>query len=132
MAKITPTDELNYKGEPRQRKRYATIDEEELERMSRLHLTNTEIAQWFNCDINTLSLEPYRTIIANGKSETKQRLKQKIIQRALIDNSDTALIFALKNYCGWGDNKDKAGDTPPPVLKLEFSVPEVKDETSDK
>lgn len=98
------TKELNYKGEPRQRKEKATIDLEELKRLARLHLTNIDIAEWFGCDINTLSKTPYTEIILNAKSETKQRLKQKAIQRALIDNSDTMLIFCLKNYCGWTNN----------------------------
>lgn len=114
--------ELNYKGLPRQRKEKAIIDKEELTRLSRLHLTNEEMAEWFNCAVSVLSTEPYKTIIHKGKSEIKQRLKQKAIQRALQENSDTMLIFCLKNYCGWNDNKQSMdvtinnGPTQAPTL----------------
>lgn len=114
---------LNYKGEPRQRKVYGSIDVVDLERLARLHLTNRELAEWFNVNENTLALEPYKHIIAKGKSETKQRLKQKAIQRALIDDSDTMLIFCLKNYCGWSNNeKQEQGDQPvAPAINIQFT-----------
>lgn len=97
-----------------------TPNTDELRRLSRLHLTDQEMADWLDCHITTLQLPQYKKIIHDGRSETKQRLKQKVIQRALDDNSDTALIFALKNYCGWSNN-DKVemkieGTVPPPSL----------------
>jgi hypothetical protein len=85
-------------------------DLEELERLARLHVTYKEMAEWFGCNESLLQYEPYFTIIAKARSETKQRLKQKALQRALVENSDTLLIFCLKNYCGWGDNKSIIGE----------------------
>lgn len=96
------------------------IDIKELERLSHLHLTTNELAEWFGCHRTTLDREPYLSIIQRGRAETKQRLKQKAIQRALEDNSDTMLIFSLKNYCKWGDNGPTDGDGKPAPIQIEF------------
>jgi len=80
------------------------IDVDVLTNLARLHTTNAEIAKWFGIHPATLSHSPYIEIIEKAKSETRQRLKRKAISRALDDNSDTMLIFCLKNYCGWSNN----------------------------
>lgn len=86
-------------------------DLDELQRLARLHVTYKEIAEWFGCNESLLQYEPYVSIIAKARSETKQRLKQRALQRALVEGSDTLLIFCLKNYCGWGDNKAIIGES---------------------
>jgi len=101
---------------PRGVKQVRKVNHEELERLARLHLTSKEIAEWFNCSVELLQREPYLSIIVKGRSETKQRLKQKAIQRA-FENSDTMLIFCLKNYCGWGDNKVGVAEEPDVDIK---------------
>lgn len=89
------------------------IDKEELVRLARLHVTLQEMAEWFKCTREYLSMEPFITLINDAKSETKQRLKQKALQRALVDNSDPMLKFCLKNYCKWSDADIVSdGDTP--------------------
>ena len=96
------------------------IDEVELKRLAELHITNKEIAQWFSVHEDTLGQPYYAEIIKNGKSLTKQRLKQKAIQRALQDNSDTMLIFCLKNYCGWSNNDNaKPIEVEEPAMTIE-------------
>lgn len=104
------------KGQPKPEQK---VDHEELQKLARLHLTSVEMAEWFGCSVDLLTREPYLSIIHKGKSETKQRLKQKAIQRALVDNSDTMLIFCLKNYCKWGDN-GPTDQTDSGVIKVEF------------
>jgi len=96
------------------------VDMDELERLSKLHLTAGEIAEWFGCSPELLQRDPYLSIIQRGRADTKQRLKQKAIQRALEDNSDTMLIFSLKNYCKWGDNGPTDGDSKPVPIQIEF------------
>ena len=68
-----------------------------------MHLTTVEIANWFGCSRALLECEPFVAIIDKGRAETKQRLKQKALQRALVEDSDVMLKFCLKNYCGWTD-----------------------------
>lgn len=81
------------------------IDLIELERVARLHATKKDIAEWFRCSPSTLDNDPYYSIIIKAQNETKQRLKQKAIQRALEGDSDVMLKFCLTNYCKWSDKQ---------------------------
>ena len=105
------------KGDPKPEKK---VDKDELAKLARLHLTNIEIADWFGCTSDLLSRSPYIEIIQKAKSETKQHLKQKAMQRALHDNSDTMLIFCLKNYCKWGDQGPTDESPGNGTIKIEF------------
>lgn len=80
-----------------------SIDLEELEKVARLHATMADIAEWFRCSISTLNNDPYYSVIIKARNDTKQKLKQKALQRALEDGSDSMLKFCLTNYCGWSD-----------------------------
>jgi hypothetical protein len=79
------------------------INLEELGKVARLHATKREIAEWFRCSMSVLDDDPYHSVIIQAQNETKQRLKQKALQRALEESSDQMLVFCLKNYCGWSD-----------------------------
>lgn len=79
------------------------IDLEELAKIAALHATNNEIAEWFRCSRSCLDNDPYHSVIIKARNQTKQRLKQKALQRALEADSDPMLKFCLINYCGWTD-----------------------------
>lgn len=96
------------------------IDTDDLIRLARLHLTFKELADWFGVTTEYMQTEPFASIVQKAKSETKQRLKQKALQRALSDGSDTMLKFCLKNYCGWSDN-DTITNTPNETGDIERS-----------
>jgi len=81
------------------------IDLVELERVARLHATRKDIAEWFRCSPSTLDSDPYYSVIIKAQNETKQRLKQKALQRALEEDSDMMLKFCLTNYCKWSDKQ---------------------------
>jgi hypothetical protein len=81
------------------------IDLDELERVAKLHATRKDIAEWFRCSTSTLDNDPYYSVIIKAQNETKQRLKQKALQRALQEDSDMMLKFCLTNYCKWSDKQ---------------------------
>lgn len=81
------------------------IDLEELERVAKLHATKKDIAEWFRCSPSTLDNDPYFSVIIKAQNGTKQRLKQKALQRALEGDSDMMLKFCLTNYCKWSDKQ---------------------------
>ena len=95
---------LNKKGLPRQRKEKVSVDIKELEKVAKLNCTTKEMAIFFGCSRELLDQPRYAAIIQKSREDVKQRLKQKAVQRALVDDSDTMLIFCLKNYCGWSNN----------------------------
>jgi len=89
------------KGHPKYIKR---VDEKQLAKLAGAHLTTKEISAILDISVSALEKSPYKEIISVERGLTKQRLKQKALQRALIDSSDVMLKFCLKNYCGMTDN----------------------------
>jgi hypothetical protein len=87
------------------------IDLEELAKVASFHLTLMEIADWFGCSSSALNYEPYKSVIKKAHNETKQRLKQKALQRAIEESSDKMLQFCLTNYCGWSDKTTAVMET---------------------
>lgn len=109
-----------------------TLHKEDIRDLARLHLSNIDLASWFGVNPTIFSKEPFITLIHQAKSETKQMLIRKALHRALNDNSDTMLIFCLKNICKWNNNDsalqegamvETAGFTINVLPKVDRSIP---------
>lgn len=98
-------DELKDKPRPRKPK-VTNLDPLEVERVAILNCTQVELATFFNCSVELLLTEPYRSILTKGREQIKQRLKQKAIQLALNEDNVPMLKYSLANYCGWSNNNN--------------------------
>ena len=74
------------------------IDPKLVYKLAKLHCTHTEIADLLGCSVDTLD-NRYGDLIAKGKSETKQSLRDKQIEMALSGNVPL-LIFLGKVMLG--------------------------------
>jgi hypothetical protein len=92
--------------------------------------TAEQTALFFDVGVQTL----YRYIKRNygltfeefrdkNRSYTKNILTQKAISLAIEKNNVAALIFCLKNICGWSDNI-QVTDTRPNTITLRYSLDE--------
>lgn len=65
-------------------------------------------------DAHNCSYEEYREM---KMESVKAALKRTIINKAL-KGDNTALIFSLKNLCGWSDNKQNENNSNQPTISL--------------
>jgi hypothetical protein len=75
--------------------------------------TDSEIARWFGIEESTLKYN-FSEIIAKGREQLKQSLRQAQIRLAMSGNA-TMLIWLGKNILGQSDNPvDSEANTPLP------------------
>ena len=84
--------------------------------------TDREIAQWFDCDENTLRYN-FSDIIQKGREDLKHTLRRAMIKNALQGNA-ALQIFLAKNMLGMSDTPVSTDDKKP--------LPWSDDEDSDQ
>ena len=101
---LSKSGKLRKDGQPRRARNstFKQVDITELKELAEMQLSNAEIARWFGVHSDFVSMEPYNSIIDNARSNIKQRLARKAVQRAIEGDSDAVLIFALKSVNKWG------------------------------
>lgn len=91
------------------------VPPEEVLKLAKLGCTIEEISDWFQVPRETIKYN-FSDIIAKGRSQTKQSLRQAQIRLALSGNA-TMLIWLGKNMLGQSDNPiDTQGNEPLPWL----------------
>lgn len=89
------------------------VFDDDVYKLAAMGCTNREIAVWFDCDEDTLKRN-FASIIAKGREDMKQRLRQAQIRLALSGNA-TMLIWLGKNILGQSDSPlDSEANTPLP------------------
>lgn len=85
------------------------VPPDEVELMAQIGSTDKEIAEHFGIGHDTLRRN-FADQLAKGRSNLKQRLRQKQLQVA-FEGNPTMLIFLGKNYLGQADTPQMSNDT---------------------
>ena len=89
------------------------VPPKDVERLAQMGCKDSEIADWFGIDENTLRYN-FSVELTKGKLHLKQSLRQAQIRLALSGNA-TMLIFLGKNILGQSDSPiDSDANTPLP------------------
>jgi hypothetical protein len=86
-----------------------SVPPDEVELMAQIGSTDREIAEHFGIKDDTLRRN-FADYLAKGRSELKQRLRQKQLAVA-FEGNPTMLIFLGKNYLGQADTPQMSNDT---------------------
>ncbi len=81
------------------------ISDEEVEKLASYGCKNIEIADFFNCSVDTIT-NRFSDILRKGRAELKKTLRKAQIDYALKGNA-TLLIWLGKNELGQTDNENK-------------------------
>jgi hypothetical protein len=89
------------------------VPPKDVERLAQMGCKDSEIAEWFGIDENTLRYN-FSVELLKGKLQLSQSLRQAQIRLALSGNA-TMLIWLGKNILGQSDNPiDSEANTPLP------------------
>lgn len=94
------------------RKPYKEMPVHMAEGFGQLGLTQADIAGILKVSVKTVNREfvkpdsEFATEYRKGKSKTAQSLRMKLLKRAITDERDSLLQFALKNFCGMKDHAE--------------------------
>lgn len=80
-------------------------------KLASIGMKNTEIADWFGIDKNTLDYN-FATELLKGREILKQSLRRKQLQVAMSGNA-VMLIFLGKNLLGQSDTPNNSSDREP-------------------
>lgn len=94
------------------------VDPKQVYHLASLGCKDTEIADWFGIDKNTLSYN-FATELLKGRENLKQSLRQAQIKLALGGNA-TMLIWLGKNILGQSDNPVDTDDNK--ILPWEMAL----------
>lgn len=92
------------------------IDETEVEKLASYGCKNTEIADFFNCSVDTIT-NRFSDILVKGRAELKKTLRKAQIDFALKGNA-TLLIWLGKNELGQTDGETDKGLSENELTKL--------------
>ena len=98
---------------------------DEVYKLAAIGCTDSEIARWFSMKESTLK-DNFREIIAKGREDMKQTLRQAQIRLALSGNA-TMLIWLGKNILGQQETPTNNQDKP--ILPWTDAEEEVEDTT---
>lgn len=82
------------------------------EQFGMMHLTQEKIAYIMGVSPSTVVREfarknsPFVMAYNFGKAQIEKNLRAKLLERALKEDRDGLLVFALKNFCGMSDKLD--------------------------
>ena len=94
------------------------IDPEEVIKLSKLHCSMQEMADFFNCHVDTLR-DNYSKEIAKGRSEGNIRLRRKQWQIAIEKGNVIMLIWLGKQILGQANEKiDSDSNMPLPIYDI--------------
>lgn len=83
----------------------------EVFKLAAMGCKDTEIADWFGIDSNTLRYN-FSVELTKGRESMKQSLRQAMLTQALGGNA-TLLIWLSKNFLGMSDNPSDTSETQP-------------------
>jgi hypothetical protein len=90
------------------------IPPNEVQRLAALGCKDTEIADWFGIDGNTLRYN-FSVELIKGRESLKQSLRRAMLHNAIVNNSAALQIFLAKNFLGMSDSPvDTEANTPLP------------------
>lgn len=92
------------------------IDAKEVEKLASYGCKNTEIADFFNCSVDTIT-NRFSDILLKGRAELKRTLRKAQIDFALKGNA-TLLIWLGKNELGQRDSENDNGLNDKEIQKL--------------
>lgn len=104
--KINEIRKAGKKKSPRLGKPYKPLPIEMAEGFGQLGLTQADIAGILKISIKTVNREfvkpdsEFASEYRKGKAKTSQSLRAKLLRRAIKEDRDSLLQFALKNFCG--------------------------------
>lgn len=101
------------------------IDEDKLEQLAALGLSNAEIASVLDCSPDTIERN-YRETLDWGRSKRNASLRRKQYEVAISGNS-TMLIWLGKQYLGQSDKQEIGGRDGKPIeaaISVTFVRPE--------
>ena len=87
------------------------IQPPEVEKLAAIGCKDSEIADWFGVDSNTLRYHFQRELI-KGREAMKQTLRRSMLNHAVNGNA-ALLIFLSKNFLGMSDNPVGSQDLEP-------------------
>ena len=112
------------------------IDWVEFEKLCGLHCTQTEIAEWFDCDPDTIQNhckrhynENFSDVFKKKSSKGKISLRRKMYELAMKGNV-AMCIFLSKNILGFSDKNDSQIDNSK-TITLKYSLP-IKDDQNEQ
>jgi hypothetical protein len=82
------------------------------EAFGKMGFTQKDIADFLNVTVKTISREfnkqnsEFRDLYNKGRAITAKSLRMKLLQRAIHEDRDQLLVFALKNFCGMSDKME--------------------------
>jgi hypothetical protein len=79
------------------------LDEEQILKLAQGGMTDEEMSNFF--DVSRDTIQNFRAVIKQGRSNLSQSIKRTQLQVALQERDKTMLIWVGKQYCG---QKDKA------------------------
>ncbi len=90
---------------------YADVDLDQVEKLAANLVSEQNIASLLGFHVNHWpEVKRQNTEIAEairkGRARSEKMLATKLIERAMVDKSDTALIFALKSQHKWRDTQE--------------------------
>jgi len=94
-------------GRPR-----TVFDLDLVERLGGLNATLSEMGTLLGCSHDVIQRQmkmedgQFRVAYEKGKAKLQTSLKRKLVQQALDNSNVVALIFALKNVCGFADRAE--------------------------
>ena len=90
------------------------IPPNEVQKLAALGCKDTEIADWFGIDGNTLRYN-FSVELIKGRESLKQSLRRAMLHNAIVNNSAALQIFLAKNFLGMSDSPvDTEANTPLP------------------
>lgn len=85
------------------------VDPKVVYQLASIGCKDTEIADWFGCDSNTLR-DNFRTILVKGREALKQSLRRAMLHNAINNNNAALQIFLAKNFLGMSDTPTNTDD----------------------
>lgn len=90
------------------------IPPNEVYKLAALGCKDTEIADWFGIDGNTLRYN-FSVELIKGRESLKQSLRRAMLHNAISNNNAALQIFLAKNFLGMSDNPiDSEANAPLP------------------
>jgi hypothetical protein len=92
--------------------RQAIVPPDEVYRLGALGMTDTEIADWFGIDQQTLRYN-FKEYLAKARIDLKQRLRRAMLTNAITNHNAAVQIFLAKNLLGYRDQPTDSEDQQP-------------------
>lgn len=80
------------------------IDEREVYELAKIHCTNEEIAEFFQCSVDTITRR-FADILTKGRADGKGRLRKHMWNNAAKGNA-TIQIWLSKQYLGMAEKQE--------------------------